>query len=62
MKWSIIQESSEEQLAQKIRNIITTYYDLDDEGNPTIPTEDDLGIDSCEFATDAIDRIWELVK
>lgn len=50
------------ELAKKIKAIIQNYYELDDNGNPTIPTEEDLGIMPYEFAVAAIDRIWKLVK
>ena len=62
MKWRKVEESKDSELSKKIRDIITMYYDLDEEGNPTIPTEEDLGIMPDEFAVEAIDRIWKLVK
>ena len=64
MKWrKLYKESDEQELKDRIRNIITTFFDLDDDGNPTIPTENDVGqIDVCEFSSAVIDRIWRLVK
>ena len=50
-------------LAKEVRDIITNYFDLDENGNPTIPTKDDLGqVDEDEYAEAAIGKIWKLVK
>lgn len=41
----------------------TIFFDLDEHGNPTIPTSDDVGeLDEIEYSSEVVDRIWELVK
>ena len=50
-------------LKENIRRIITTFFDLDEHRNPTIPTSDDVGeLDEIEYSSEVVDRIWELVK
>jgi hypothetical protein len=56
-------EASDGSLANKIKSIILTYFDLDDNGNPTIPTQNDLGnLDEIEYSAEVVDRIWELIR
>ena len=54
---------AEEGTIQKIKEIILTFYELDEQGNPTIPTSDDVGqIDPEEYATEAIAQIWKRIS
>lgn len=65
MKWyRLYKESNEDSnLRENIRRIITTFFDLDEHGNPTIPTSDDVGeLDEIEYSSEIVDRIWKLVK
>lgn len=49
-------------LKENIRRIITTFFDLDEHRNPTIPTSNDVGLDEIEYSSEVVDRIWKLVK
>ena len=65
MKWHRLYKESDDSsdLKENIRRIITTFFDLDEHGNPTIPTSDDVGeLDEIEYSSEVVDRIWELVK
>jgi hypothetical protein len=64
MKWHRLYKESDagSDLRENIRRIITTFFDLDENGNPTIPTSDDVGLDEIEYSSEVVDRIWELVK
>lgn len=57
-----LQSDNDSDLRENIRRIITTFFDLDDNGNPTIPTSDDMGLDEIEYSSEVVDRIWKLVK
>lgn len=52
-----------EELKKKVRDIILTYFKLDENGNPTIPTDEDVGkVEPMEFSATALDSIWTLVR
>ena len=53
----------EKELKEKIKGIILGLFKLDENGNPTIPTDEDVGqLEPMEFSAECVDRIWRLVK
>ena len=53
----------DKELKERIREIILTYFKLDGNGNPTIPTDNDVGeVEPMEFSATCVDKIWKLVK